>query len=780
MKHVLKNLLFAVAVVFSTAVLVESAVAQSGSQSGTIHKVSGTVTDIDSGEPLPGVNVIAAGTAIGTTTNADGHYLIETRSPVKALTFSFVGYRAVTREVASGSAVEMNVQMQESRVDLQPVIVSAARGAQARNEAPIAIDALTSAQLEESKPSMLFQALNQVPGVYMANLGAEQHVMSIRQPLQYKALYVYMEDGMPIRSPGIFNHNALIEINMAAIDRVEVIRGPASALYGSNAVGGAINFITPTASRTPSGEVTLRRDNYGYGRGDFKASTTFGKLGVFAGGYVARQRDGFADQTDFDKLSLTFRGDYAFNTTTMLTATVTTNHLDTDTRGSLDSLNFFGKGYSSLQTFTNRLVDATRIRTSLSRVWNGQNSSSIALGYRINSVGQIPSYRVRDDRTNPLRATGEINENSYVSYVGDLQHKTYLGKMDAVLTAGGSFDLSPATYFARFLEIQRNDDGQYISFTDPDSSLTDYDVDLVSVGSFAQFEFTPLPRLRAVASVRYDMIKYDYDNHLPASAFSGALDGSSSYNRLSPKLGFTYDFGQGRGAYANASQGFIPPEVGELYRGVTAPTLQSATFNSYEVGGWTAFADGRIYVNGSAYLMDGRNEIVSVRLDDGSSENRNAGKTRHRGVEYAVVFTPSNQVSVRIGGTNARHEYIEYQDRGITFDGNQMNLAPKWIANAEVTVRPSFLPGARFGIEWQHLGEYFMNPENTEMYDGFDLIFLRAGYELKGIQLWINLENLTDELYANTAEKTAFGHSYTPGTPRNLVFGLGYKFGSKR
>jgi outer membrane receptor protein involved in Fe transport len=68
--------------------------------------------------------------------------------------------------------------------------------------------------------------------------------MAIRQPITYNALYLYMEDGLPIRPTGMFNHNSLYEINMSGVRDIEVIKGPASSLYGSNAIGGAINFIT--------------------------------------------------------------------------------------------------------------------------------------------------------------------------------------------------------------------------------------------------------------------------------------------------------------------------------------------------------------------------------------------------------------------------------------------------------------------------------------------------------------------------------------------------------
>ncbi len=64
----------------------------------------------------------------------------------------------------------------------------------------------------------------------MVNLGNEQHQMSIRQPMTTKSLFLFLEDGIPVRTTGLFNHNALLEMNMAAVKNIEVIKGPSSSL----------------------------------------------------------------------------------------------------------------------------------------------------------------------------------------------------------------------------------------------------------------------------------------------------------------------------------------------------------------------------------------------------------------------------------------------------------------------------------------------------------------------------------------------------------------------
>src|SRR5690606_1288460 len=113
----------------------------------------------------------------------------------------------------------------------------------------------------------------------------EQHQMSIRQPMTTKSLFLYLEDGMPIRTTGLYNHNALLEMNMAAAKQIEIIRGPASSLYGAEAIGGAVNIITLTPPSLSSGMLSIQGNNNGYKRVDLQAGSTFGKWGLVVSGY---------------------------------------------------------------------------------------------------------------------------------------------------------------------------------------------------------------------------------------------------------------------------------------------------------------------------------------------------------------------------------------------------------------------------------------------------------------------------------------------------------------
>ena len=276
------------------------------------------------------------------------------------------------------------------------------------------------------------------------------------------------------------------------------------------------------------------------------------------------------------------------------------------------------------------------------------------------------------------------------------------------------------------------------------------------------------------------VIDYNYDNHLDSTAFSGAPDEKNHFEQFTPKIGVTYDFGKNVGAYANYSVGFSPPDVTELYRGVTVPTLQPSQYNNYEVGGWLSLWQNKVFVDLSVYQLDGVNEIISVLQDDGSTEKENAGQTQHRGLEYTVKINPIKDVSVRFSGANAQHVFLDYVEKGTDYRGNFMATAPQFIGNAEVIYKPRFVDGLRVAVEWQHVGAYFLDAANTEEYPGYHLINLRLGYRFKGFDIWLNTLNLTDELYATVASKSAWGKSYRIGNPRSFNVGVAYTFKGKK
>lgn len=206
----------------------------------------GHVVDKRTGEHLPYATLGLKGTTIGTTTDATGHYFFK-NLPVGEFTVEVraMGYAPAekTITVQAGQTAELNFAVEESRITLDEVVVSANRNATKRREAPALVNILTPELFEVANASCLAQGLAFQPGVRVEddcqNCGFTQ-VRINGLDGHYSQILV---DSHPVFSAltGVYG---LEQIPANMIERVEVMRGGGSALYGSSAIGGTINIIT--------------------------------------------------------------------------------------------------------------------------------------------------------------------------------------------------------------------------------------------------------------------------------------------------------------------------------------------------------------------------------------------------------------------------------------------------------------------------------------------------------------------------------------------------------
>ncbi len=262
----------------------------------------------------------------------------------------------------------MTIYLEPLTTRLNEVIVSAGRDKQYRTDAPVAISSISTQMIRETKATSLEQVLNKVSGVYMVDLGNEQHTMAIRQPIGYRSLFFYLEDGIPIRTTGDFNHNALIEINMAALKTIEVIRGPASSHSPRQRGCGRRRKLYHRFTH-----VAAHRAHPG---GNERPGLQADRLHA-----VLHQRQswacllgGFIMQTSATVTSITatseswrspLKGVYKINDRNTRTNAVSYVDYKTDQTGGVDSANFFSRNYKSFHTFSYRLVKTFRVRSTL-------------------------------------------------------------------------------------------------------------------------------------------------------------------------------------------------------------------------------------------------------------------------------------------------------------------------------------------------------------------------------------------------------------------------------
>jgi iron complex outermembrane receptor protein len=112
-----------------------------------------------------------------------------------------------------------------------------------------------------------------------------------------------------------------------------------------------------------------------------------------------------------------------------------------------------------------------------------------------------------------------------------------------------------------------------------------------------------------------------------------------------------------------------------------------------------------------------------------------------------------------------------------------MPSAPRWSGNSELSYYPKWLPNFRTSIEWQYVSSWYQNQINTVKYAGYNVFNGRIGYEWKGIEIYTNIMNITDKLYAYNATRgnnPTDKSSFTAAAPRTFMFGLQYHFKLKK
>ena len=740
-------------------------------------KVLNSITN----EPIVGAS-LKKGDKIISISNERGEFQVKEKGE---FTVTALGFKA-----AKTTGETSPIFLEESTQTLESVVVTASRQAATRAETPVAIHKIGSALIQDTKALQLTEIINKVPGVVMLDYRNEQHGMGIRQPFGTSAYFLYMEDGLALRPLGVFNHNALIESNLQGLNSVEVIKGPASSLYGPEAVGGAINLITKTAPGIPTAQVGLQVDEWGYNRVQFTAGAQVGKKwSIMTGGYVARQKGSWASNSDFDKSSINVRLDYQFTPKTKLWGSFAYNDYFSQTGGNIDSTGYYSRSYKSPADFTYRSSFSSRSRLTLEHKWSDNANSSLTAFYRDNALGQNPSYSI--SWTSPaVTASGQVNQNSFKSFGLMGQHSQNFEFLNSKLVAGFLLDRSPNDYWAYKINLAatlRPDKKSVEKFTItqvlPSTFLGNYSAVIWNKAAYAQFDLHPVEKLRLSLGGRFDQMSFDYTNFIDNST------GAKSYEQFSPKLGITYEASSALGFYGNFSKGFSPPALSAVFRARPAAqaaatgekfylSINPAVFSNYEVGGWASLWKNKVFFDYTFYRLEGNNELLGIRQPDNTTDYQSAGKTLHEGIEYQITIRPNDSWNFRFGGTNAKHTFVDFvlstraSDALKNVNGKEMPQAPNFIANSEVTYK---YKGARIALEWQKIGPWFQDQVNKVSFEGVSVFNLRMGYNYKAYQFFTNILNLGDALYATTATRgnnATDKSTYTPAAPRTVVAGV--------
>ena len=199
--------------------------------------ITGTVSDSNTGDPLPGVNIRVVGTSIGNSTDFDGNFSLNVNEEVPfSLEFTFVGYQTQIIDI-DGDQESLQVALVENATSLDEVVVSASRTPESIRESPVTIERIGIKDLKTSTSSNYYDSMENLKGIDLNRGSLTFNSINTRGFATFSnTRFVQLVDGMDTSSPALnFVLGNLVGVNQLDLQSVEIIPGAASALYGANA-----------------------------------------------------------------------------------------------------------------------------------------------------------------------------------------------------------------------------------------------------------------------------------------------------------------------------------------------------------------------------------------------------------------------------------------------------------------------------------------------------------------------------------------------------------------
>ncbi len=755
-------------------------------------EITGRVRSASNGATLSDVMLRVAGSTRGAITDAEGRYRISAvPSGRQLLVVQRMGFatRQDSLTVTAGGILTLDITMTEQANVLAPTVVSATREIQRRTEASATIDVLDGADIRHARPSHPADVLNRLAGVHVSVLSGEGHSMAIRQPITTKPMYLYLEDGIPTRATGFFNHNALYEINVPQSAGVEVLKGPGTALYGSDAIAGVVNVLTRPALVTPSAELSVEGGAYGYGRILASGGFTRGRNGIRTDLNLTRNK-GWRDGSAYDRQSATARWDH-FQANGLIARTVlTASSIDQNDVPTISVSQFDSRPELNRAPIAFRDVQAVRLSSAV-EMERGSELWSLTPYARYDVLKLLPGWQVTYDP--------QVWDTRNRSLGFLAKYRRDFAPLRTRVIVGTDVDFSPGSFTAEQAVTSASGNDRILAGYTLGELQYDYDVTYHSISPYAHAEFSPTSRLRLDGGLRYDRSGYDYTNNLSVLETGAHRRPASTdvrYHHLSPKVGATYELAESASLFASYRHGFRAPSQGQLFQQNSAANtvdLAPVKVDSYEAG-VRGQVGPRLVYQLSAYDMTIRDDILTFVTSLNTREARNAGRTRHKGLEGSagLALTPRLRLDGSYSISSQRYVHWRPQEAqaatgsrpardAVDYSGNRIEQAPRDLASVMITWTPSVLDDGRVVLEWRRTGRYAEDAANTagQEYGGYDLLSAQVSARIHGgVTLFARAVNLLDTRYAELASYDAFQkEQITPGTPRSIFAGVKVEVG---
>jgi outer membrane receptor protein involved in Fe transport len=622
----------------------------------------------------------------------------------------------------------------------------------------------------------IHELMSRVPGVWVSRGSGQEHLTAIRSPVLTGAgscgAYLLLEDGIPVRPAGFCNVNQMFELLTEQAARIEVIRGPANALYGSNALHGVVNAIMPHPGESFSPLLAME-----LGANEFyrvRADLPFDDDANYLASLVFADDGGFRDDSGYRQAKAHLKGAWTALGGDLVVGFSATD-LDQETAGFI-----LGEDAYKDESIRTSNANPEAFRDASSQRLYGLWSRELD-GKRIDIR---PYLRHSEMQFLQHFLPGQPLEENGQKSIGFLSSLSFEAASSDVIV-GIDVEFSDSY-------LLENQDGPtqgsaFLMATRPEGKHYDYDVESFVVSPFVQSSWQINDKLRLHAGVRFEYLQHDYTNNMLSGntrddgtvcGFGGCLytrpeSRSDDYSNTAPKFAADYALNETTTLYANLARGFRAPQATELYRlqnGQLVSDLNSEQVDSLELGVRKSYE--RVSIDAAIYSMKKKNSV----LRDSEGFNVSNGRSRHSGMELDVDWQWHDdwQLAANLSFGNHEYDFDLVAARGETFvSGREIDTAPRWLGSAELT----YDAGKNFyaNLQWTMIGEYFLNAENTASYPGHELLNLHLAYEFSDVlALHGRLNNIADDFVADRADFAFGNYRYFPGRGREFFAEIRY------
>lgn len=630
---------------------------------------------------------------------------------------------------------------------------------------------LTSDRISRIAAAHASEALNRVPGVWISRGSGQEQLTAIRSPVLTGTgacgAFLILEDGVPIRPAAFCNVNQLAELPTELAGSIEVLRGPGTAVHGSNALHGVID-VRPRLIGTEVRALSLETGAQDFSR--VIASAADGEH--WRVDAVATDTDSFRVDEGYrqHKLVAQWQDLQRSGEPRLL---LSASRLDQDTAGFVAGFDAYrdSRRDDNANPEAFRRGHALRLQGRMQWWLEGNASISVVPYARADAMAFLQHFNLGQ----PLEENRSQSVGTQLLWQREGGWQPQAG-IDAEFASGELLEIQvrPLTTGNAAQQAIR-----------PVGRHYDYGVDTANVAAFAQWNVPLAPRWQLQTGLRGEVHRFDYANRIgdgnlredgSACGFGGCLfnrpaDRQDQFEDVSGSIGVQWDVDDQQTVVARLARAFRVPQAGELYRlqrGQAVADLQAETLQGLELGwrtsarAWSATLDAYDYRKQNVILRD----ALGFTIND--------GRTRHRGIESSLQWQMSANWSLATNLAYADHRYAF--DRAAAAGeliraGNRIDTAPRWLGGARLTFTAAV--AGQFELDWRHQGSYHLDAANTARYPGHDLLNLRWQRALNAEwTLSARLLNLQDRRYAERAD-FAFGqYRYFPGAGRELFVSI--------